>query len=601
MPEGSTTQHEIHMAKHEGYDIDKPNEFFEKYGSYILALMYMVKYGIMAAGVVVPPLASSKVMDGLDTAEKHMDYLKKNIGPLVDDSIAFLQDHKSTVADDISKNGDPLQLEKLEVLEGADLRQLESYLKAKDKHRVLDNLYRIVTHEGYVKWVCIDHYRVNYRESASEGLREIVDLHKGSFMEDLGSIQIELGSYTRAKQFYNALMNSRGVHKLDITLAWDVTMSELQKLAGTVEAANIVDLTIDGTFFQGPARDVINRNKRYDPIMQIASNGRIQSLTLIGFKNMPQRQSLQSAAVAALLSNHHGLETLDINNDFLLTQAVVTQGRITAFKVKIRAKVDVLDVFYDLVEVLRANPFLCEITIDFHTKFVPVVIDLISARLGSKKTALRRVVLQSTWGEPAIIAEFEDDGGIPDVSVSVNIEDVRPWFEIAFPTRLAFPNLVSLKVLPAQLVSIKASPCCVQWISAMTSAAATKQAPLLTSSSLSEMTLWGSSDLATNTLKTWSPLKRLILRYVDLEPRDWAVVIEDLDFSALQELDLSHTNFSLKELVLLVRSVGKVDLTLPLRFLGLAYTQLRKREDMPQLQAASDALKEKAPGAMVEF
>jgi len=135
----------------------------------------------------------------------------------------------------------------------------------------------------------------------------------------------------------------------------------------------------------------------------------------------------------------------------------------------------------------------------------------------------------------------------------------------------------------------------------MTSGAATKQAPLLTSSSLSEMTLWDASDLTTNTLKTWSPLKRLILRYVDLEPRDWAVVIEDLDFSALQELDLSHTNFSLKELVLLVKSIGKVDFTLPLRFLGLTYTQLRKRGDMPKLQAASDALKEKAPDAMVDF
>ncbi|KAF9356328.1 hypothetical protein BGX34_009990 [Mortierella sp. NVP85] len=768
MPEGSTTQHEIHMAKHEGYDLDKPNEFFEKYGSYVLALMYMVKYGIMAAGIVVPPLASSKVMDGLDTAEKHMDYLKKNIGPLVDDSIAFLQDHKSAVADDVSKNGDSLQLEKMEVLEGADLRQLESYLKAKDKHRVLGNLYRIVTHEGYVKWVCIDHYRANYRESASQGLREIVDLHKGSFMEDLGSIQIELGSYTRAKQFYNALMNSRGVHKLDITLAWDLTMSELQKLADTVAAANIVDLTIDGTFFQGPARDVINRNRRYDPIMQIASNGRLQSLTLIGLKNMPQRIGLDSfarvsnlrslklyetiftnvegemsflgriltstpslvhlrlshpnatyraKAVAALLSDRHGLETLDINNEILLTRAVVTQGRITAFKVKIRPKVDVLGVFYDLVEVLRANPFLSEITIEFHAKFVPVVIDLISARLESKKTALRRVVLKSSSGEPAIVAEFEDGGGIPDVSVSVNIgykvstepfllllesygwsvkaldvrfneiddrfaqafdkgteekgsklrtlkfdstelshrgwknlgsvmerslsldhldiklgreggrivhwrleklltlksaalrglelgictpEDVRPWFEVAFPTRLAFPNLVSLKIVPARLVTIEASPSHVQWISAMT-AAATKQASLLTSSSLPGMTLNESSDFTTNTLKTWSPLKRLILRNVDLQPRDWAVVIEDLDFSALQELDLSHTNFSLKELDLLVKSIGKVDFTLPLRFLGLTCTQLRTHEDMLILQAASDVLKEKAPDAMVEF
>ncbi|KAG0195242.1 hypothetical protein BGX31_006552, partial [Mortierella sp. GBA43] len=33
MSENSKTQHEIHFAKHEGYDLEKPNEFFERYGS----------------------------------------------------------------------------------------------------------------------------------------------------------------------------------------------------------------------------------------------------------------------------------------------------------------------------------------------------------------------------------------------------------------------------------------------------------------------------------------------------------------------------------------------------------------------------------------
>jgi hypothetical protein len=44
------------------------------------------------------------------------------------------------------------QMESNEVLEGADLRQLETFLKNKDKDSVLGNLFRTVTTEGYVKW-----------------------------------------------------------------------------------------------------------------------------------------------------------------------------------------------------------------------------------------------------------------------------------------------------------------------------------------------------------------------------------------------------------------------------------------------------------------
>ncbi|KAG0198168.1 hypothetical protein BGX31_004644, partial [Mortierella sp. GBA43] len=42
MDENSKTQHEIHFAKHDGYDLEKPNEFFQRYGSYVLALMNMI-------------------------------------------------------------------------------------------------------------------------------------------------------------------------------------------------------------------------------------------------------------------------------------------------------------------------------------------------------------------------------------------------------------------------------------------------------------------------------------------------------------------------------------------------------------------------------
>ncbi|KAK3825568.1 MAG: hypothetical protein J3Q66DRAFT_396526 [Benniella sp.] len=209
MSENSKNRHEIHLAKHEGYELDRPTEFFEKYGSYILTLMYMVKHGIMAAGVVVPPFVGTKLLEGLDAAETYLSQ-------------------------------PPWQGDRtLKVLEGADLRRLESYLKVKDEGRVLGNLYRIVTSVGHVKWMCIEHFRENYRESAQHRLREIVDSNSGVFMEDLCKIKLTLKSNTVAKPFYEALVDARGIQALDITLEWDVTMADLKKFAAAVSKAMV--------------------------------------------------------------------------------------------------------------------------------------------------------------------------------------------------------------------------------------------------------------------------------------------------------------------------------------------------------------------------
>ncbi|KAF9357292.1 hypothetical protein BGX34_009447 [Mortierella sp. NVP85] len=294
MSEDTKTPHQVHFAKHEGYDLDKPSAFFERYGSYVLTLMNMVKYGITVAGVFVPPLANTKIVEGLDTAQKHLEYLRKNIAPLVDDTINFLNEIKrnNEMGNGLTKDG--TEFEQLEALEGADLRQLESYLKVKDEGRVLGNLYRIVTSEGHVKWVCFDHYRATYRETMLRQLQEIVAANQGTYIEETGKVKIKLTSSTLAKQFYDAMVKTRWIQELEITLEWDATMDDLRSLANAVTKSNLARLTVDGTHLKSPALDVVNRTRRFDPIMQLASNGRIQILQLRGFGDFFARVSKSS-------------------------------------------------------------------------------------------------------------------------------------------------------------------------------------------------------------------------------------------------------------------------------------------------------------------
>ncbi|KAF8939683.1 hypothetical protein BGZ58_008978 [Dissophora ornata] len=282
--EGSKMSHEIHLAKHDGYDIQRPDEFFEKYGPYVLTMLQMVKYGFIAAGIAVPVLGHLKFLDGIDSIQEHLDFSKMAIGGLVDDSITFIQDQGTDTSEGLKTTASQMELESQEVLEGADLRQLQSYLSINDKSRVLGNLYRIVTSDGHVKWVCMDHYHDIYQKSALMELQEIVEANKGTFIEEEGKIKIELKSNTLAKQFYDAMIKAHCIQELAITLRWDPTWDDLKTLSTSVTKANVVRLDLSGC--DSVVIDYNSNNpedfnhSRFEPVLQMMSNGRIQSMNL---------------------------------------------------------------------------------------------------------------------------------------------------------------------------------------------------------------------------------------------------------------------------------------------------------------------------------
>ncbi|KAI8347767.1 hypothetical protein B0O80DRAFT_465134 [Mortierella sp. GBAus27b] len=280
MPEGGKIQHEVHLANHEGYDLDMPTEFFKRYCSYLLIMMSMIKYGITGAGTSVPPLTSAKITTGLIATPRQLEHTRNNIIQLVDSTIKFL--------DDINPAKDSTAFKDLEDLEGVDPRQLEFQLKGKVHGRCLGNLYRIVTPNGHVKWVCQDHYKAYYRDPQIGYLKKVFN---GALDEQIGRIEIAVYSNDKAKKFYDAMIKARGVQELRVTLGWNATMDHVKALAKAVTQASLVRLEIDGRSLTGTGLtlDVINRGRRFDPILQLASKGHIQSLRLINFEKFFSR------------------------------------------------------------------------------------------------------------------------------------------------------------------------------------------------------------------------------------------------------------------------------------------------------------------------
>ncbi|KAF9170250.1 hypothetical protein BGX21_009345 [Mortierella sp. AD011] len=295
--EGGDIPNEIHLSNHEGYHISKPTEFFEKFGSYILTVMQMFKYGITTASVVVQPLEKFSIIDGAEEIQKYIDLTEDTIGTMVDESISFLGQHqKRTVCSTGTTSS--IGFDELEDLEYPDLSCLKSYLRIRERGCSLGNLYRVIRAESHVEWICATHYRTIYREDVIHDLNRIVEVNRGYFLENLGSVCIIATSRTLAGQLYDAMVKAQCVQELIISMTWQMTVDDLMIFTEAVTRANVKRLEIMGSPIQETAMSAHDRNLRHNLFIRLACRGKIQSLYLGGIDDFSKRVSSSSWTIS---------------------------------------------------------------------------------------------------------------------------------------------------------------------------------------------------------------------------------------------------------------------------------------------------------------
>ncbi|KAF9433321.1 hypothetical protein BGZ76_009611 [Entomortierella beljakovae] len=325
MHERSKAQHKIHLAKHEGYDIRQPTEFFKKYGTYLLTMMQLFKYGIIVAGIAVPAIAHFDISQVINPIQEFLKESGRDIRSLVDDSISYLDSRLNSSDNNIDTSQSQSTYDSLEPLEGADLRKLESFLNVKDTGRVLGNLYRIVTAQGHVKWVCNDHYRENYNETKMELLWNFIERNNGGFNKERGKINIALTSNSLAEEFYSLIINARGVQELEVLIEWNASKDELNEFEKAISKANVVHLTFSGSQPLVSRFDALNPRDRYEPLVRLMSNNRVQTFQIKNLPNFFEKEK------ASFITEHSQLRRLAIdtlidseqNNSILFISKIV--------------------------------------------------------------------------------------------------------------------------------------------------------------------------------------------------------------------------------------------------------------------------------------
>ncbi|KAF9901198.1 hypothetical protein BX616_002343, partial [Lobosporangium transversale] len=204
-----STESQIHITKHKGYEIRDCKGFFHKYGKYMFILLQWLKLGMLSSA----PLNCS--IDYMETFSKKYPALN---------NITTIDDYEG--------------------LEEADLQQLGAFLRVDDEGDQFGNLYRITTESGHVKWVCFQHYRSAYKEKEQKAFENAVKVNGAKYDPHLGKVIATLKSRDKVIGFFDALTNARRVYELDITFDCDWAEPDLVVLEKALAALNVSTLRL---------------------------------------------------------------------------------------------------------------------------------------------------------------------------------------------------------------------------------------------------------------------------------------------------------------------------------------------------------------------
>ncbi|KAF9187492.1 hypothetical protein BGZ51_001276 [Haplosporangium sp. Z 767] len=173
-----------------------PTQFFEKYVPYVLGMLHILQQCLKATAIVAP--AAGITQPDIEKLAEGKKFATDNTLDAVNIPIAFLESRLG--ADDVSgAAGDELgdRLMNLDALERADLRRLETFLRNKDKDKVLENLYRITTSEDFLKQLTSQAPAVNELDMALLWELSIADLTR--VVEALAQTNLQHVAFKRSK------------------------------------------------------------------------------------------------------------------------------------------------------------------------------------------------------------------------------------------------------------------------------------------------------------------------------------------------------------------------------------------------------------------
>ncbi|KAI9235064.1 MAG: hypothetical protein BYD32DRAFT_422011 [Podila humilis] len=227
-----TSQH-VHLSKHPGYNLKRPQEFFRIYGDYVLRMLQLVKLGYSDNTYHIPSLATKNIL-WKDESPTGTTLSKQNITSLVDMAIVYIE-HSSPcewiVEPGMTRNQSAAIRDFLEVQPGDDAE---------------GNLNRHIDSNQCVSWLCQMHKEQYFDWKLLRDLKKYLRGKQGHLDMQQATLRVELKSYIEAVKFQRRIADSRHPFNLSITLNWRATRSEIENICKNVAQLKTVTLELHG-------------------------------------------------------------------------------------------------------------------------------------------------------------------------------------------------------------------------------------------------------------------------------------------------------------------------------------------------------------------
>jgi hypothetical protein len=87
---GESASPNIHLARHEGYEVRNSREFLRNYTPYLISMTYILKNGTTSHGFNIPSLSHLTLADGIDEVQSVLDLENNTIQSLISETMLYI-------------------------------------------------------------------------------------------------------------------------------------------------------------------------------------------------------------------------------------------------------------------------------------------------------------------------------------------------------------------------------------------------------------------------------------------------------------------------------------------------------------------------------
>ena len=147
------------VASSDGYSIRRLKEFLTRFGQYLQITLNLVNVLVSPDELIISQQIG--ISNSLNNIKQKINFAKKFLNK---PEIRLVSENSSLTQNNVSRS--PL-------IKDIDLEELPNYLERHDSTQFLGNLYRIIAHDGNIRWIYQQHYEIISDKTSNDFIKTI--------------------------------------------------------------------------------------------------------------------------------------------------------------------------------------------------------------------------------------------------------------------------------------------------------------------------------------------------------------------------------------------------------------------------------------------